>query len=117
MHYQKGTSFLDSRVLGFEVMKSMYPNDEDFKEIHELCVRHPHGLFHKEQGFLFKGTRLCIPEGGTRELLIKEVPGGALPGHFGIEKTCSMLKEHYYCAKMTKDVEHLVKGCSTYQLA
>ena len=56
----------------------------------------PHGLFHIQEGFLFKGPQLCILECGFRELLIQEHHGGALADHFGVEKTCSMLNEHYY---------------------
>ena len=110
-------STLESKVLGFEIIKGLYVQDEDFKEIHEKCASHPHGLFHLDHGFLFKGTRLCIPRSGFRELLIQELHGGALAGHFGIEKTCSMLKEHYYWPSMSKDVEHYVKRCSTCQQA
>jgi len=50
-------------------------------------------------------------------LLIHEVYGGALAEHFGTEKTYAMLEERYYCSKMAKDVEHIVKRCSTCQLA
>jgi len=89
-------SVLSTKVLGFEIRKGMYPTDEDFKEIHEKCSKHGHGLFHLEEGFLFKGSWLCIPKCGFRELLIQELPGGALASHFGVEKTYAMLKEHYY---------------------
>ena len=37
-------STLESRVLGFEIIKSSYPNDEDFKETYALSSKHPHGL-------------------------------------------------------------------------
>ena len=110
-------STLESKVLGFEIVKGLYANDEDFKDTYEKCSSHAHGLFHLDHGFLFKGTRLCIPKSGFRELLIQELHGGALAGHFGIEKTCSMLKEHYYWPSMAKDVEHLVRRCSVCQLA
>jgi len=65
-------STLDTRVLGFEFIKELYPKDQDFHEIYALCLKHPHGLYHVDQGFLFKGDRLCIPKGGLRELLIHE---------------------------------------------
>jgi len=108
---------LGLRVLGFEMIKELYPKDEDCKKIFESCSRHPNGKFHSESGFLFKGARLCIPKGGIRELLIIEVHKGALVGHVGNRKTCIMLKEHYYCPKMAKDVEHFVKRCFTCLLA
>ena len=89
-------SVLSTKVLGLKIVKGMYPTDEDFKEIHEKCSKHAHGLFHSEEGFLFKGSWLYIPKCGFRELLNQELHGGALAGHFGVEKTCAMLKEHYY---------------------
>jgi len=89
-------SSLDSRVLRFELIKELYHKDEDFKETFEACSRHPHDPFHIEEVSYSKGARLCIPKGGISELLIKEVHRGALASHFGIEKTCLMLKEHYY---------------------
>jgi len=47
-------SILDSRVLGFEAIKSLYPNDEDFKETYALCSKHLHSLYDQVQGFFFK---------------------------------------------------------------
>jgi len=52
-------SVLETKVLGFEVIKGMYANDEDLKEIFVKSSSHPHGPFHVQEGFLFKGTRLC----------------------------------------------------------
>jgi len=63
-------STLQSKVLGFECVKDMYAQDEDFKVILEKCSGHAHGPFHLEKGFLFKGNQLCIPKCGFRELLI-----------------------------------------------
>ena len=107
----------ETKVLGFEYVKGMYAHYKDFKEIYEKYTSHAHSLFHLEHGFLFKGTRLCIPKCGFRELLNQEVHGGALARHFGIEKTCSMLKEQYYWLSMSKDMEHFVKRCFTCQQA
>ena len=94
-------SVLSTKVLGFEIRKGMYPTDEDFKELHEKCSKHAHGLFHLEEGFLFKGSRLCSRKCGFSELLVQELHEGALAGHLGVEKTCAMLKEHYYWPHMS----------------
>ena len=110
-------STLESKVLGFECIKDMYAQDEDFKAILESYSSHAYESFHLENGFLFKGNRLCIPKCGFRELLIQELLGGALASYFGIEKTCSMLNEHYFWPKMSRDVGHFIKRCSTCQLA
>jgi len=87
---------LDSCVLGFEHLKSLYATDEYFGELHSDCQRHPKGDFLLQDGYLFKGTRLYIPRGGTRELLVREVHAGSLAGYFGESKTLTMLRAHYY---------------------
>jgi len=74
-------SVLETKVLGFEIIKDMYAKDEDLEEIFVKSSSHPHGPFHVQEGFLFKGTRLCIPKCGFRELLIQELHSGALAGH------------------------------------
>jgi len=70
-----------------------------------------------QDGFLFRGPQLCIPKCGTRELLIREVPGGSLAGHFGENKTLSMLYGHYYWPSMSKGVQDVLKRCATCQVA
>jgi len=108
---------LDTCILGFEHLKSLYATDEDFGELYSDCQRHPKSDFLLQDGYLFKGTRLCIPRGGTRELLVREVHGGSLAGHFGESKTLIMLREHYYCPGMEKDVQDVLRRCSTCQMA
>jgi len=49
-------STLESKVLGFEIIKGLYPKYEDFKEIYKKCTDHAHSLFHLDNGFLFKET-------------------------------------------------------------
>jgi len=44
---------LESKVLGFEIIKGMYANDEDFKELYSKSSSHPHGSFHVKRGFAF----------------------------------------------------------------
>ena len=108
---------MDACVLGFEHLKSLYETDEDLGEIYTTCQRHPKGDFLIQEGYLFKGTRLCIPKCGTRELLIREVHEGALAGHYGENKTSIMLKEHFYWPNMEKDVQDILKRCATCQAA
>jgi len=72
---------------------------------------HPKGDFLIQEEFLFKGTRLCVQRCSTRELLIKEVHGGSLAGHYGENKALTMLKEHYYWPGMEKDVQDILKRC------
>jgi len=51
------------------------------------------------------------------KLLIREVHSGSLAGHYGENKTLSMLQEHYYWVRMSKDVQNILKRCATCQVA
>ena len=62
---------LDACILGFEYLKSLYEDDEDFGELYKECLQHPKGDFLVQDGFLFKGLRLCVPKFSTRELLVR----------------------------------------------
>ena len=108
---------LDAIILGFEHLKSLYAEDEDLGDLYATCSNHPKGDFHVQDGYLFKGVRLCIPKCSTRELLIREVHGGSLAGHFGESKTLTMLREHYYWPGMEKDVQDILRRCGTCQAA
>jgi len=83
-------------VVSFEHLKALYEQDEDFGEIYEECRKHPKGDFLIRDGYLFKDARLCIPKCRTRELLVREVHGRSLAGHYGENKTSLVLKEHHF---------------------
>ena len=108
---------LDACVLGFEHLKASYEKAEDFEVIYEECRRHPKGDFFIQGGYLFKGTRLCIPKCATIELLVREVYRGSLAGHYGENKTSLVLKEHYCWPSMDKDVHEILRRCATCQIA
>lgn len=86
----RGTYFffqLDACVIGFEHLKSLYGEDKDFGGLFKECQRHRKGGFLAQEGYFYKRTWLCIPNCSTRELLVHEVLGGSLVGHFGEQKT------------------------------
>jgi len=103
--------------MGFEHLKSLYTNDEDFGALYSSYQKHPKEDFFAQDGYLFKGTRLCIPKSGSRELLIREVHAGSLVGHFGENKTLTLLGEYYYWPGIDKDIQDVLKGCATCQIA
>jgi len=70
-----------------------------------------------KRGYLFKGTQLCVPKFGARELLIKEVHEGSLASHYGDNMTSLVLKEHYYWPSMDNDVQDILRRCITCQIA
>nr|KAJ0225433.1 hypothetical protein LSAT_V11C100031580 [Lactuca sativa] len=108
---------LDVRFLGFETLKDHYQYDMDFGDMFLKCAGGPNGEFVIQDGFLFKGNRLCVPKHVIRELLIREAHGGGLAGHFGITKTLEVLKEHFFWPKMLGDVTNIVGKCVTCHMA
>ncbi|XP_021737704.1 uncharacterized protein LOC110704217 [Chenopodium quinoa] len=82
---------METKILGFEVMKESYKDDLELKEIMESCKNGVHGSFVIIDGFLFKGNKLCVPKGAIRELLIKEAHGGGLAGHMARGKDSIMV--------------------------
>jgi len=57
---------LDACVLGFEHLKALYIEGEDFEELFAECSQHPKVDFLVQEGLLFKGARLCVPRYSTR---------------------------------------------------
>ena len=104
---------LDSKVLGFSYIKEIYGSDSDFGDIYRHCMEK--GSFDKcyylFEGFLYRASKVCIPKCSLRLLLVEETHKGGLMGHFGRDKTYTMLKEHFYWPHMLRDVEHMLKRC------
>ncbi|GJT89507.1 RNA-directed DNA polymerase [Tanacetum coccineum] len=73
--------------------------------------------FSKLDGYLFKGTRLCIPLCSLREAIVLEGHVGGLAGHFGRDKTLALLREQFYWPKMERDVNRLLERCRTCHIA
>jgi hypothetical protein len=72
------------RTLGFDDLKDMYADDLDFKEAYEadenpvLRDRSQWIEYVIQDGLLFKGNQLCIPNFSMRENLLKEKHSGGL---------------------------------------
>lgn len=93
-------------VLGFEILKDLYKDDPYFSKTWEESSRSPNNHFLLQEGYLFKGNRLCIPQFFLREAIIIEPHGGELVGHFRKNKTLDFVKENFYWPKMERDVIH-----------
>ncbi|GKF36235.1 RNA-directed DNA polymerase, partial [Tanacetum coccineum] len=105
------------RVQGFDSFRGLYYDDPDFWEIWSKCDNDRFQQFSKLDGYLFKGTRLCIPLCSLREAIILEGHAGGLAGHFGRDKTLALLREQFYWPKMERDVNRLLERCRTYHIA
>nr|GEV08519.1 reverse transcriptase domain-containing protein [Tanacetum cinerariifolium] len=60
--------------------------------------------------------RLCIPLCSLREAIILYGHAGGLAGHIRHDKTLALLHEQFYCPKMERDVNRLLKRCRTCHL-
>ncbi|KAG8489261.1 hypothetical protein CXB51_017317 [Gossypium anomalum] len=103
--------YLDSKILGFTLLKDAYVNDSDFGEIFTACEKGSFENFYRYDGYLFREGKLCIPCGSVRDLLVHEAHSGGLMGHFGVNKTLATLHEHFYWPRMRKDVEQVCERC------
>ncbi|KAI4313089.1 hypothetical protein MLD38_037861 [Melastoma candidum] len=110
-------SAMETKLIGFGYLKELYKDDEDFGAIFVQCAQQAIDRFHQVNGFLFHDSKLCIPRSSTRELLIREVHGGGIARHFGVDKTLAMLQEHFYWSRMEKQVRGLIARCATCQQA
>jgi hypothetical protein len=105
------------RTLGFDDLKDMYVDDSNFKEAYEaaenlvLRDRSQWIEYVIQDGLLFKGNQLCIPNCSMRENLLKEKHSGGLDGHFGHDKTFAKLSESYFCPGMRSKVKSFVDRC------
>ena len=64
-----------------------------------------------QDGFLFRANKLCIPDCSVRLLLLQEAHAGGLMGHFGANKTESVLVDHFFWLRMRRDMERYVMRC------
>ena len=110
-------SNLNTKLLGFEYVKELYANDDDFASVYGACEKAAFGKFYRLDGYLFRENRLCVPYTSMRELLVREAHGGGLMGHFGVRKTLDVLHEHFFLPKMKRDVERAYARCITCRQA
>jgi Integrase zinc binding domain len=94
----------------------LYVDDEFFGKIKDECAKGPYKEFMVNDGYLFYGNCLCIPNYSLRWKIIKEVHDGGLSGHFGRDKIGALLQDYFYWPKMMKDVNYILR-CRICHLA
>lgn len=72
-----------SEIIGFDYLKDLYVDDEDFKDIWRSGTTKSSGNFQIHDGFLFFGDCLRIPRGSLWKHIIQELHAGGLGGHMG----------------------------------
>jgi hypothetical protein len=105
------------KTLIFDDLKDIYVDDQDFKEAYEATknpILRDRGQWVEymiQDRLVFKGNQMCIPKCSMRENLMKEKHSGGLAGHFGHDKTFTMLNESYFWPGMQLDIKRFMDRC------
>ena len=82
---------LHVKIIGFDIVKELYCDDDDFGDIWKACVQRPFKDFVIVDGFLFKGTLLAIHVCSLRLSIVDKLHAGNFSGNFGRNKTLALL--------------------------
>ena len=78
---------------GFELCEGLYRDDAEFADVWQKCEVHPVQKFMRQEGFLFRNNRLCVPKCSLREAIVRESHAGGLSGHFEMDNTMLGLQD------------------------
>jgi len=104
----------------FHGVKEQYPEDPDFGKIYKQLLNNPRdleGQYSIFNGFVFRGTKLCLPDSSMREFVVSELHAGGLAGHFGRDKTISLVEDRFHWPGLRKQVSTIIARCRTCQLS
>jgi hypothetical protein len=107
-------------VTCFADLPNTYKTDPDFGPVYLRLHNDPKPTeveYNLHEGYLFKGTRLCIPQSSLREFIIRELHSGGIAGHFGRDKTLNLVEDRFFWPQLRRDVQITIKHCRTCQLA
>ena len=111
---------MSAYVIGFDRLKNEYSACPNFDIIYNEVSngnRQEYLDFLAENGYLFKVTKLCVPQTSFRDLLIREMHAGGLAGHFGRDKTIALVEDRFYWPSLKRDVARIVAQCRTCRIA
>ena len=103
---------LHSSVSGLSTFVELYQTDHYFGPIYASAMAGSSSEFTNHDDFLFRGSRLCIPDCSLRLRLISELHQ---EGHVGRDRTLHLLTASYYWPTLRRDVEHFVERCVVCQ--
>lgn len=107
-------TLMHTSVTGFESLSELYPTDTIFGRFWEEARSGVSPDYVIHDGFLFKGSRLCIPDSSVRLQIVQELHN---EGHVGRDRTLQLATSSYFWPTMRRDVERFVSRCHICQLA
>lgn len=105
---------LHTSVTGFSSFSDLYESDPFFGKVLAEVKTGSRDDFSLLDGFLFRGSQLCIPDCSLRLRMIDELHR---EGHVGRDRTLQLVSASYYWPSMRRDVERYVERCRACQLA
>ena len=108
---------IKSEIMGFEYLKDLEANDEDFQEERKNYTSRAPCKYQICDEFLFFTDRLCIPEGPLRERIIWKSYNRGLRGHMSQDKSIALVEAWYNWLHLKRDVEKFIKHRYTCQNA
>lgn len=103
---------MHTSVTGFASFADLYPTDPFFARIFGDAAQTVTGDYTIQDGFLFKGLRLCVPECSLRQKIITELHN---EGHIGRDRTLQLVTSSYFWPSLRRDVERFVERCRICQ--
>nr|GEV64407.1 RNA-directed DNA polymerase [Tanacetum cinerariifolium] len=102
--------FISNEVLGFNSIKELYTNDENYGNMWmELETKQHQSEFILINDYLFKGNRLCIPKTSLKSQLVDEIHAGGLSAHLGRDKTIASVESRFYWTQLKWDIRAFEK--------
>jgi len=86
---------LNTRLLGFEHVKELYMDNDDFGRVFGQCEHSAFDKYFRYGKFLFKDKRSCAYKCSLRGLLMREVHDN-LMRYFEVTRTFDMLHKYFY---------------------
>ena len=99
---------LQVSVPGFATFADLYPTDPFFGPIFVDLQHQQSSDFVLQDGFVFFGNRLCVPECSWRLKIIEEFHN---EGHVGRDRTLQLVVDAYFWPTLRRDVARFVERC------
>ncbi|CAA7058262.1 unnamed protein product [Microthlaspi erraticum] len=105
---------MHTSVPGFAAFAELYASDPYFGRVLTDVENGLTADFTLQDGFLFKGVCVCVPECSLRLQIIQELHN---EGHVGRDSTLQLVTTSYFWPSLRRDVERFVERCRVCHLA